>query len=353
MGRVEGFGYLDFLAACDLANRAETAVVRRPAPPREECQPPKPKTAAVDTLPEMIGPPAPPELLPPPPVPCLPQGPYKIKLEQAVELALFNSREFQETRENLYLTALPVTLERFAFSTQFLAAGELLRRWAGDEAPAAPATSGRPTAPSAPASCSRPGLLLFRLVNQLTINLTGDTKPRVVSTSNATLELAQPFLRGGGRAVTLEPLTLAEHDLVYGIRAYARYRKQFYVAIAGGGDFGGSQTGSVGGEPGVNIAVRERPRPGRLGVLQRGRRRQFRRHQPRPGRHRRTRRRRKATCPPYSNQPCWKTTDRTSRPCKIFCDDFRRFWKGVTCRNSRWIRSNSRSSRAIQVCKTS
>src|SRR5262249_42847278 len=65
--------------------------------------------------------------------------------------------------------------------------------------------------------------------------------PRVLSQSTATLDLIQPLLRGGGRAVTLEPLTQAERDLLAQIRSYARFRKEFYVSIAGGG--GGSITG--------------------------------------------------------------------------------------------------------------
>src|SRR5262249_14179475 len=51
------------------------------------------------------------------------------------------------------------------------------------------------------------------------------------------LSLAQPFLRGGGYAVTLEPLTQAERNMVYAVRSYARFRKLFYVAVSAGGDF--------------------------------------------------------------------------------------------------------------------
>ena len=47
----------------------------------------------------------------------------------------------------------------------------------------------------------------------------------------------QPFLRGGGFAVTLEALTLAERNLLYAIRSYARFRSLFYVAIAAQGDY--------------------------------------------------------------------------------------------------------------------
>src|SRR4029077_3745149 len=61
--------------------------------------------------------------------------PFLINLEQSVELGTINSREFQDRREDLYLTALPVTLQRFAFAPQFFAAEQALRTWAGREAP--------------------------------------------------------------------------------------------------------------------------------------------------------------------------------------------------------------------------
>src|SRR5262249_43145466 len=75
------------------------------------------------------------------------------------------------------------------------------------------------------------------------------------SVSTATLEFVQPFLRGGGEAVTLEPLTQAERDLVYDIRSYARFRKEFYVNIAAGSatTAGGGGT-TVGGSGGVTGA---------------------------------------------------------------------------------------------------
>jgi hypothetical protein len=53
----------------------------------------------------------------------------------------------------------------------------------------------------------------------------------------------QPLLQGGGKAVTLEPLTQAERNLLYQVRSYARFRKEFFVSIAGGG--GGSISGGV------------------------------------------------------------------------------------------------------------
>src|SRR5207244_3609159 len=74
-------------------------------------------------------------------------------------------------------------------------------------------------------------LLLFNFANQTVVELTGFPKG-VTSQSTLNLDLVQPFLRGGGRAVTLEPLTQTERNLVYDIRAYSRFREQFYVSMA-------------------------------------------------------------------------------------------------------------------------
>jgi hypothetical protein len=63
---------------------------------------------------------------------------YLLTLDQAAELAMFNSRQFQDQRENLYLASLPVTLERFSFMAQFFAASEAMRTYAGRTAPGGP-----------------------------------------------------------------------------------------------------------------------------------------------------------------------------------------------------------------------
>ena len=49
---------------------------------------------------------------------------YLLTLDQAAELAMFNSREYQDQREDLYLAALPVTQERFSFMAQLFAGQE-------------------------------------------------------------------------------------------------------------------------------------------------------------------------------------------------------------------------------------
>jgi outer membrane protein TolC len=230
--QVEGSGYLELMKQWDAENRAEAAAAREQAASTAQT-PAKPEeqkagagsTTALSTTPRPGQP-----------------LPYLLKLEQAVELGLINSREYQDARENLYLTALPVTLERFAFAAQFFAATEAIREWAGRRSSVGYQNNWTwPSNAGVAKLFSTGALLLFNFANQTVFNLAGSGR-HVTSQSIINLDLVQPFLRGGGRAVTLEPLTQAERNLLYEIRSYARFRKTFYVAIAGGG--GGSITGA-------------------------------------------------------------------------------------------------------------
>jgi outer membrane protein TolC len=210
----EGQGYLDALARWDAENRAALA---QEDPNYKPPEPPKPSSCQRW---------------------CNP--PYRITLEQSVELGQFNSREFQDARENLYLTALPVTLERFAFAPQCLAAGQALRQWAGHEV-GLPPNNGWSLASNFGIGqlFSTGALALIDFANTTVVDFT--QVPKTISQSTLNLNLVQPLLRGGGLAVTLEPLTQVERNLLYQIRTFARFRKTFYVSVAGGG--GGSLTG--------------------------------------------------------------------------------------------------------------
>ncbi len=215
---LEGTGYLDLLAAWDAMNRAQ---------PTPELSPVRADTNSNTT-----------STPPPDAPPGTPEHPYLITLEQCCELGLINSRDFQDQRENLYLTALPVTLQRFSFAAQLFALGNANFQ-NGGAATAAPGQRWTGSASGGVEKLFPTGAsLLAQLANRFVFDLTNGTP--TLSISNLTLNLAQPLLRGGGRAVTLEPLTQAERNLLYQIRAYARFRKQFFVQIAAGGGGGGA-----------------------------------------------------------------------------------------------------------------
>ena len=170
--------------------------------------------------------------------------PYLLNLEQCLELAIFNSREFQNRREDLYLSALPVTLQRFNFLPQFLATENALREWSTKTFPGGPTNQGTlNTNLGVQKLFSTGALLVLRVANQTVIDFTSNGKP-TLSQSTALLDITQPLLSGGGRAVTLEPLTQSERDLLYEVRRFNRFNREFYVNIVGGQQLTVSGSGS-------------------------------------------------------------------------------------------------------------
>jgi outer membrane protein TolC len=275
--RVEGNGYVDLIVAWDRENRARLAerdakerrensgTTGEAGGPSEESEGRAEAQEAVVAQPgEKIDVVAPvPKTTPPgagadtgTSLDVSKRRPYLMTLEQAAEMGLFNSREFQDRRENLYLSALPVTLERFAFAAQYYAAEEAARNYAGGHAKGGPANNWALNSGTGASKLLPTGaLLLLQFSNQTVFDFLNPK--RTLSASTLNFSAVQPLLRGGGKAVTLEPLTLSERNLLYEIRTYARFRKEFYVSIAGGsgGSISGGSFQPSGVLSGTNIPI--------------------------------------------------------------------------------------------------
>jgi hypothetical protein len=231
VGRMEGTGYLDLLAMWDSENRQKWA-----AEGGRESALSMAETVRAVALWQKDGKP---ELIPAPkPVDALPKiktNPYLLRVDQAMELGLINSREFQTRREDLYLAALPVTRERFAFSAQFFAIEQAIRERTGENFASGKGDRWNLNSTTGISKFFSTGaLLLLGFANQTVIELTNPANNHLTSISRIDLDFLQPLLRGGGRAVALEPLTQAERNLLYDIRSYARFRKQYYQYLIGG-----------------------------------------------------------------------------------------------------------------------
>jgi outer membrane protein TolC len=158
-------------------------------------------------------------------------GTLKLDQTRSAEVALLNSREFQTAREELYVVALALTLNRFEFASQWFAALDptYTRVGAGSlptEANVLNVAGGFGFTRFLPAG----GQLLTNFANSFTWEFTGNTGAAVNGSFTATL--LQPLLRNFGRDVRLENLTQAERDTLYAVRGYARFRKQFWADIA-------------------------------------------------------------------------------------------------------------------------
>jgi len=189
----------------------------------------------------------------------LPSGssPYVLTMERAFELALMNSRPYQFQLENMYLNALPVTLQRFAFGPQFIAglsprtpAGGTGSNFGGLLPVQNPGNSFlyQTRATGSQISTLNIGTvagvgklfdngtqILASFANQLVFNFVGKNPSQPTVRSFLPLQVIVPFLRGGGRAVTLEALTQAERSLVYSVRSFAKFRQEFVVTTLTGG----------------------------------------------------------------------------------------------------------------------
>ena len=87
------------------------------------------------------------------------------------------------------------------------------------------------------------GQLLMGFANELVFNFAGKNPQQPTVLSALPISFVQPLLRGGGRAVTLEPLTTAERTLLYQVRSFALFRQQFFVVTLTGGTIQNFGTG--------------------------------------------------------------------------------------------------------------
>ncbi len=185
----------------------------------------------------------------------LPAGskPYVLTMEKAFQISIVNSRTYQTQLENVYINALPVTLQRFSFQPQFLAGLSPVTGAGGVGSLTAPPiglavspvnafnyntrASGNQLSTLNIGTVAGVGKLfdngarvLASFANSLVFNFVGRNPAQPSVKSYLPIQALVPFLRGGGRAVTLEGLTQAERSLLYAIRVFAKFRQEFVVA---------------------------------------------------------------------------------------------------------------------------
>jgi hypothetical protein len=208
-------------------------------------------------------------------------GKVVLNLKNAVHLALLNSRDFQREREDLYLSALDVTFERFRFSPNLALGstgrGELDGKFRSSTSATAKEQESLTslTDGSVRWLSATGGELLAGFANSFVWDYNGQTASSSAS-SLVNFSLVQPLLRLGGRANTLERLTQSERTLLANVRQMEQFQNGFYVRIASGrtagegpsrnGIVGASGLGLIAGTPSGRTGA---PRAdGFLGILE-------------------------------------------------------------------------------------
>ncbi len=205
-----------------------------------------------------------------------------INLEQALRIAVRQNRRYQSQKESLYLAALSLTLDRHRYTPIFSGgAGADYNRSVSDvvknTAFGESVTGGKAIIDQIEVLTGTPATLLndyatvvegagdllgvdqtrSEIANERSVSgdtsvgvnmllkgggalalsltsnffrfLTGD--PATATSSMLTASFTQPLLDGAGRKVAAERLTQAERDVLYSLRDFTRFRKQFFVDI--------------------------------------------------------------------------------------------------------------------------
>jgi hypothetical protein len=153
-------------------------------------------------------------------------GVRDLSIDQALQLAVQNSRRYSTEKERLYLTALTLSGERYAFNPHPFAsaAANFDRQSNGEKLGSARAQFG------ATQLLKTGGSIGFRVANDLLRYYTGDPRKSVVSVIS--VDLFQPLLRGFGKYnQAVESLTQAERNVIYAVRDYNFFQQEYAISI--------------------------------------------------------------------------------------------------------------------------
>jgi len=151
----------------------------------------------------------------------------QVSIHDSIGLAIDHSRDYQDRREQLYLTALTYTGERHRFRRQWFAGTLGRKTWL-------PRTDGDGTSETFVEVDTAFGVdhalvtgaeIGISIVNDLLRFYTGDPRRAAISVLN--FNVVQPLLRGTGHRVAAEQLTQSFRNVIYETRDYTHFQSQF------------------------------------------------------------------------------------------------------------------------------
>lgn len=154
--------------------------------------------------------------------------PIRLSLDQALQVAALNSRDYQSEKETVFRTALDLDLQRDAFRNTYAGLIEsLLLLRPGDENDVGLENT-------ADASIERQLKSGATLSTRLVVDLAQLLSPNRANSAGvfADLSVSVPLLAGSGRHIVTEPLTQAERDMLYALWGFERFKRTFAVRVA-------------------------------------------------------------------------------------------------------------------------
>ena len=154
-------------------------------------------------------------------------GVILVDRQLTVDLALLHNRDYQEQVESLHTQALLLSSNRFEFMVNWLGGTDTSFTASGDGINAQ-----RDLSQSTNLGLSRAfatgGQFVANLANTFSWQLGGNGNSNF-SGGDLVFGLTQPLLRQAFRHVRTESLTQSERSLLYSVRNFANFRRQFYL----------------------------------------------------------------------------------------------------------------------------
>ena len=164
-------------------------------------------------------------------------GAVMLDIDSSLRLAYVHSPLHQKQLEEMYLSALDVSLQRFNLDTQLFAKFDSAFTHSGALTgnPSSKLKVGRDGTGEGSSVFTKQtfataGELLVGFANSFVFEFYGGDTNLASSLLNFTV--TQPLLRGAGRDIGLEALTAQERELLSNLRAYSQFRQGFYTQVA-------------------------------------------------------------------------------------------------------------------------
>jgi outer membrane protein TolC len=151
----------------------------------------------------------------------------RLSFAEAVAIATARNRDYQDQKENLYLSALSLTLFRHDFAQKWFGTIDGAYSDKQDSEDDSLRAGGRTGFTQLLEDGTQ---ISTSIATDWLRYLTGDPRESLGSVLSATIN--KPLLRGAGKDIVMEGLTQAERNVLYQIRDFSRYRKTFVVSIA-------------------------------------------------------------------------------------------------------------------------
>lgn len=152
-----------------------------------------------------------------------------LSLNDALQVAARNNREYRNQKERVFRIALELDLEKYAFDSQFgLPIEGEISSSSGEQGRVTNARESAET--SATKQLQQGALLTGQIAFDLTQLLTQGTASSLGLIADASIEV--PLLRGAGRWVVTEPLRQAERNALYAIYNFENFKRNFAVEVA-------------------------------------------------------------------------------------------------------------------------